>query len=441
MADEHALELAAHETQHEISTFEDETDLDGAPRQPAIPASKSVHRCTPQPVLDLVYEVLGCPVGIDPCSNPRSIVKAHRTVMLPEDGLSVPWHEYRTGYVNPPFGKVDEPRWIRKAIEEAQLGWEGILLLPSKTGAPWFDPLYEASPAICFWGSAELDVEGRIWFHEEDGGATFNTEFIYLGPRYEAFARAFSRAGKMIYPQHDRALTARITGRTMRAVYAPGATEDLFQRAKRCEREIRSTRYHGVAVGVLNLPEQTTVREVLASQDMPELRSIIEDLTLHELGQALLLLSNEAPVVPPATTRGKKTLRELAPPEVDKRQLGLPVHADGKAYRTDAERARFDQRVFDTIRQSKDPMARIDIMRLCPCTEHEYRGAISRLQNAGTIERVGDGRHARYRAANQPPRTEQDDHPTPPPHDHTTAPSPEPGGDGEDLGGVGTAPS
>lgn len=378
---------------------------------PALPPAKSVHRCTPQPVLDLVYEVLGAPVGIDPCSNPRSIVQARRNVMLPEDGLQVSWHEYETGFVNPPFGKVEEPRWIQKAIQEAALGWEGILLLPSKTGAPWFEPLYQNSPCICLWGTPELDVEGRIWFHEEDAGATFNTEIVYLGPRYERFARVFSRAGHLFYPRHDQALTTRITGRTMPTVYAGAhnGTGNLFENRARVEREIRATRYHGFSVGVTNLPPETTIKDALDRDDMPELRAIIESLTLHDLGQSLLLLSNEPDVLPPATTR-RKAKRTTAPaPAADKNQLGLPVHADGRAHHSKAERDRFDAHVLQTIMASHEPLARAAIVAVNPCTNDEYRSAIKRLKKAGQIKQVGDGRHTRYRGAPTPPRTEQDE--------------------------------
>lgn len=373
---------------------------------PAIPAAKSVHRCTPVQVLDLVYEVLGSPVGIDPCSNPRSIVKARRTVILPENGLSVPWHEYGTGFVNPPFGKVEEPRWIQKAIQEASLGWEGILLLPAKTGAPWFEPLYKSSPCICFWGTPELDVEGRIWFHEEDGGATFNTEFVYLGPHYEKFARVFSRAGHLVYPRHDQALTTRITGRTMASVPHAGTApqDDLFKHA---EREMRTMRYHAFGVGVTNLPPQTTIRDVLERDDVPELRGLIEDLTVPELGQALLMLANEPQVEPPATTRGKRRARSKGA-EANPNQVGLPIHSDGRAYHTEAERQRFDERVYQTIEASPAPIGRSDIIAANPCTDHEYRGCLRRLKKVDRVEQVGEGKHARYRCAPPPPRTEQD---------------------------------
>lgn len=392
----------------------DDHDHDGSSGAPAIPPAKSVDRCTPQPVLDLVYEVLGRPVGIDPCSNPRSIVKARRTVMLPLDGLSINWSEYLTGFVNPPFGKIEEPLWIQKAIQEANRGWEGILLLPSKTGAPWFEPLYQNSQCICFWGAPENDVEGRIWFHEEDGGATFNTEFVYLGPHYEKFARVFARVGHLVYPRHDQALTTRITGRTMPTVpYASTAPrDDLFKHA---ERELRTMRYHAFGVGVTNLPSDTTVREVLDRDDVPELRSLIEDLTVPELGQALLMLANEPEIEPPKTTRKKKTRKQAPKPE-NKNQLGLPVHSDGHAYKTPAERERFDERMYQSIWHAPEPPGRQFIMRQNPCTEHEYRSAIRRLKKAGRIEKVGDGKQAAYQVTHTPPRTEQDER-TKTPHD------------------------
>lgn len=379
---------------------------------PAIPAAKSVHRCTPQPVLDLVYEVLGCPVGIDPCSNPRSIVKAHRTVMPPENGIDVAWHKYKTGFVNPPFGKVEEPRWIRKAIQEARMGWEGILLLPSKTGAPWFEPIYQHSPCVCFYGSPELDVEGRIWFHEEDGGATFNTEFVYLGPRYESFARAFARAGHLVYPRHDQALTVRITGRTMPGVeFGVTDQDELFQHSIR---RLRAARHDAWAQATDGIPPDTPVRDL-----PPELRAPIEELTIHEARHAMLLLARDEPIEPPATTRKKKKRATHAAPQVDRRQVGLPMHTDGRAYHNEAERERFDARVLDTIQRAGHPLSRAEIMAANPCTEHEYRGCMKRLKKAGRVEQVDEGRHARYSAS---PRTEQDEPATTTPDEDPAGP-------------------
>lgn len=328
--------------------------------------------------------------------------------MLPENGLNVPWHEYVTGFVNPPFGKVDEPRFIQKAVEEAALGWEGILLLPSKTGAPWFEPLYEHSPCICFWGNTELDVEGRIWFHEEEGGATFNTEFVYLGPNYEKFAKVFSRVGQLVYPRHDQALTTRITGRTMPSVsYAGSAhSDDLFRNA---ERELRVDRFNRLAVGTSRMPPEITCGDVLERDDVPELRAIIADLPVRDLGQALLLLANEPDAVPPTTTRGKKKARVgRSAADQNSNQVGLPIHTDGRGYHNEIERRRFDERVCEIIHVSPKPLSRADIVAMIPCTEHEYRTCIKRLKTAERIEQVDTGKSARYRRR-PPPRTEQDD--------------------------------
>lgn len=359
-------------------------------------------------ILDLVYAVLGSPVGLSLAVDRRPI-RAHRTVGR-DDALEIAWNPHGNGYLEPSA----DPRWIQKAVDEAAQGWEAIVRPPVSPSPAW----YAHVSCVCV----------------VDLGADPATEILYMGPRYEDFARTFVHAGHLFYPQHDHALTARITGRTMRRV-SYGATTDLFTRARRCEREIRATRYHGVAVGVMNLPEQTTVREVLSRDDMPELRAILEDLTLHELGQALLLLSNDPSDAVAAPARAKKPRVEAG---VDQRQLGLPVYADGRAYRNDAERVRFDRHVLDSIAASRKPMSRRDVMTLNPCTEHEYRGVISRLQHAGAIKKVGDGRHARYLAA-QPPRTEQDDHRKPQPNGNSTSPSSEPRGGGEDLGGAATA--
>lgn len=369
-----------------------------------------LHRCAPAPVLELVYEVLGAPVGIDPCWHEDSAVDARRVVLPPENGLDVPWYEYRTGFVSPPCGQAEEPRWIHKALQEAARGWEGILLLPAKTGAPWFEALYRSSPCICLWGSPLLDVEGRIWPEELDD-AMLHTQFVYLGPRYEVFARTFSRGGHLIYPRSDQALTTRIVGRTMPSVeYAgPAPLDEALQHA---ERRQHAGRWDPWALAVGELPVGTKVSDLTSS-----LREPIEDCEVHDVAQGMLLLAHDSSRT---TTFSRDERKTAAAP--DTRQVNLPLYEDGRAARSDVERERLDRHMLATFKAASRALCRAEIIGENPCTEHEYRSAIKRLKNAGLIEQTGKGKRALYRAT-QPPRTEQDVR-TKPPNDGNTARTP-----------------
>jgi hypothetical protein len=375
--------------------------------------AKSVHRCTPALVLELVYEVLERPVGIDPCSHEDSAVDARRVVLPPENGLEIPWHQHHTGFVSPPLGQVEEPRWIQKAIQEATLGWEGILLLPAKTGAPWFEALYQNSPCICFWGSPHLEVEGRIWLDEDDD-SMLHTQFVYLGPRYEAFVRVFSRAGHLIYPRNDQSLTVRIAGRTMPSVEL-AAHAPLAAANRNAERRAYAGRLDAWANAVVQMPTGTTVEHLT-----PSLRAPIEACDVRDMAHGMLLFAHARSGTYPISDPDYERKRSV---KVDPRQVSLPLYEDGRAAHTDAERERFDRCLIETLRASPTPLGRADIRESNPCTEHEYRSAIGRLKKADLIEQVGQGKRALYRAK-QPPRTEQDDVTTKPPKNGNTARTP-----------------
>ena len=56
-------------------------------------------QCTPKWLADMLPVV-----DLDPCSNARSHIKARRSIALPNDGLSVPWHKIATSvWCNPPY--------------------------------------------------------------------------------------------------------------------------------------------------------------------------------------------------------------------------------------------------------------------------------------------------------------------------------------------------
>jgi hypothetical protein len=359
-------------------------------------------------VLDLVYEVLGRPIGIAPYSTSASPVDARRQVVPPENGLEVPWHQHRTGFLIPPCGQVEEPRWIQKAIREARLGWEGVVLLPANTGAPWFEALYQNSPCICLWGSPHLKVEGRIW---PDDDAMRHTQFVYLGPRYEAFVRVFSRAGHLIYPRYDQSLTVRIAGRTMPSVEVASPVP-MDAANKNAERREHAGRLDPWANAIATQPHGMKVKDLT-----PSLRAPIEDASVHDMAHGMLLHAH-ASVGIPTLSVPRREKGAVAP--VDPRQVNLPLYEDGRAAHNDAERERFDRCLVDTLTASPTPLGRADLMSVTPCTQSEYRSAIKRLKKASLIEQVGRGKRALYRAI-QPPRTEQDDESRQPPKNGNAA--------------------
>lgn len=71
------------------------------------------------------------------------------------DGLSIEWGN--SNYINPPYNRVDKPRFIQKAYEEWKKGKTCVLLLPAATGTKQFHELMLPNAEIRF-------LKGRIAF-------------------------------------------------------------------------------------------------------------------------------------------------------------------------------------------------------------------------------------------------------------------------------------
>lgn len=179
------------------------------------------HWTTPPSVVDRARRVLGT-IGLDPCSNPSSIVGALVEFELGSadkardvDGLKPCWCAYDSAFINPPYGNA-VATWAAKTAEEARHGLEAILLVPSRTDARWFHrSLWESATAIAFFrgrlrhgnpppptprpscarcGDAPCERHADV-----DGGSTFPSCAAYYGPRAGAFVEAFSDIARVVH--------------------------------------------------------------------------------------------------------------------------------------------------------------------------------------------------------------------------------------------------
>ncbi len=148
---------------------------------------------TPSEVLDLVRKV--APIGLDPCSNPDSIVRAETEWSQPGvNGLLHPWRSQGLVFVNPEYGRKIGA-WTERCAEfgkEDLIGDELIALLPCRTDAKWFRDVWTAD-AICFW-------RGRLKFLGAPSSAPFPSCIAYWGQNPFLFAQVFSAAGKVVFP-------------------------------------------------------------------------------------------------------------------------------------------------------------------------------------------------------------------------------------------------
>lgn len=150
---------------------------------PALRSSSSDDWCTPQCVLDRVYRVGR--VALDPCSNASSIVRAEQHIMLPQDGLTAPWRVDGLVYVNPPYSRLQQRKWLSRCA--AHPG-EVIALVPARTDTQAWHEFAPTADAICYW-------RGRLRFVDAPASAPFPSALLYWGTEDLRFMHAFKSAG------------------------------------------------------------------------------------------------------------------------------------------------------------------------------------------------------------------------------------------------------
>lgn len=98
--------------------------------------------CSPPEVAERLVDFYGGKVGVDPCSNPRSVIQAHLTFQF--GGLVRPWCRPQllgkgdTAYENPPYSLGDE--FTTKALGELACGHttELVRLTMTSTSTEWW---------------------------------------------------------------------------------------------------------------------------------------------------------------------------------------------------------------------------------------------------------------------------------------------------------------
>lgn len=158
-------------------------------------SSERVDWNTPSEILDLVR--VFSPIGLDPCSNANSIVKASTewSVEAGFNGLMLPWSDYGLVYCNPPYGKYVKD-WSLKIREEASKGVEIIALLPSRTDTAWMQTLLAVSDVCLYW-------KGRLVFLGGQASAPFPSAVLYFGPNSRTFSSVFGPYGMLMKRVED----------------------------------------------------------------------------------------------------------------------------------------------------------------------------------------------------------------------------------------------
>lgn len=150
---------------------------------------------TPQPILEAARRTMGG-IDLDPASSAEANkrVKAMRFFTEKDNGLLQTWWGHV--WLNWPFGRVQNPMWVKKMqIEMADHTRQICCLCFAATSEKWFQPLLKQPQ--CF-------LYPRTNFYLPDGtlkrGASKGSVVTYFGPNVEAFAREFSGLGVIKVP-------------------------------------------------------------------------------------------------------------------------------------------------------------------------------------------------------------------------------------------------
>jgi hypothetical protein len=159
---------------------------------------------TPIKYAELIHKFFDNNLELDPCSNLDSIIIAKEKIILPKDGLQdVDWSDYKTIYINPPYGRDYERKtsikdWFKKAYNtHLCFGIEILMLVPVATNTShWKEYVFGKATSICFLNDTKLVF--RINNNENNKGSPMACAMIYYGLRYTNFKNTFSDSGYII---------------------------------------------------------------------------------------------------------------------------------------------------------------------------------------------------------------------------------------------------
>lgn len=160
---------------------------------------------TPPKYADAIEKFFGGDVELDPCSNKWSMIKTKTKFELPEkDGLTESWN-YKTIFVNPPYGrntynKTTIKNWMHKIYDaHKSFGSEVLCLIPVSTNTKhWKEYIFgKKAKAICFL----FDTRLKFFIHgkESPKGSPMSCAMVYYGHRTDNFHNVFSSFGAIVY--------------------------------------------------------------------------------------------------------------------------------------------------------------------------------------------------------------------------------------------------
>jgi hypothetical protein len=158
--------------------------------------SGDVEYYTPRGIIDAAQKTMGH-IDLDVASSPiaNETINASRIFTIDLNGLNQSWSG--RVWMNHPFGRKENPRWINKLTSEYTSGnvTQACCITFACTSEAWFQPLF-AYP-MCF-------LSPRTNYFLPDGslktGVTKGSVVTYLGSNVAGFCRNFSGMGNVVLP-------------------------------------------------------------------------------------------------------------------------------------------------------------------------------------------------------------------------------------------------
>jgi hypothetical protein len=126
---------------------------------------KSVSYITPSDLFEDLRNAFD--IELDPCGHETATLPSiEHTIRTPDNGLEFDW--CANTFINPPYSSIE--LWVDKTIEESKKNPYNyyVMLLPSRTGRPWFRKIMQKSIVICF-------MDKRLKFEGTPNNAPFDS--------------------------------------------------------------------------------------------------------------------------------------------------------------------------------------------------------------------------------------------------------------------------
>ena len=160
--------------------------------------SGKVEYYTPQRIVDAARMVMGS-IDLDPASSPQAnaTVRARRIYTLEDDGLSLlPWKGRI--FMNHPFGRKNNPKWINRLVWEYYCGdvMEACCITYASTSERWFQPLFDFPQCYLSPRTNYLLPNGTVKKDVPKGSVV-----TYMGTNILEFLKQFKPLGRVMLPE------------------------------------------------------------------------------------------------------------------------------------------------------------------------------------------------------------------------------------------------